>query len=62
MSILTNLKKFLSVVIVSCSLALLCPFILSKKLYVPLKYGFGEGVGGTGSLGLVDANYCIWHG
>ena len=22
----------------------------------------GEGVGGTGSLGLVDANYCIWNG
>ena len=21
----------------------------------------GEGVGGTGSLGLVDANYCIWE-
>ena len=22
----------------------------------------GEGVGWTGSLGLVDANYCIWNG
>ena len=22
----------------------------------------GEGIGGTGSLGLVDANYCIWSG
>ena len=22
--------------------------------------GGGEGVGWTGSLGLVDANYCIW--
>ena len=22
----------------------------------------GEGVGGTGGLGLVDANYCIWSG
>ena len=21
-----------------------------------------EGVGGTGSLGLVEANYCIWNG
>ena len=20
-----------------------------------------EGVGWTGSLGLIDANYCIWH-
>ena len=24
--------------------------------------GEGEGVGGTGSLGLVDTNYCIWSG
>ena len=24
--------------------------------------GGGEGVGWTGSLGLVDANYCIWSG
>ena len=22
----------------------------------------GEGVGGTGGLGLADANYCIWSG
>ena len=22
----------------------------------------GEGVGGTGGLGLVGANYCIWRG
>ena len=22
----------------------------------------GEGVGWTGSLGLLDANYCIWNG
>ena len=22
----------------------------------------GEGIGGTGSLGLVDANCCIWSG
>ena len=21
-----------------------------------------EGVGGTGNLGLVDANYCLWNG
>ena len=21
-----------------------------------------EGVGGTGSLGLIDANYCLWNG
>ena len=24
--------------------------------------GEGEGVGWTGSLGLVDSNYCIWSG
>ena len=24
--------------------------------------GVGRGVGGTGSLGLIDANYCIWNG
>ena len=23
--------------------------------------GWGEGVGWTGNLGLVDANYCIWN-
>ena len=22
----------------------------------------GEGVGGLGSLGLIDANYCLWNG
>ena len=22
----------------------------------------GEGVGGTGSLGLIDANCCVWNG
>ena len=21
-----------------------------------------EGVGGTGNLGLIDANYCLWNG
>ena len=24
--------------------------------------GEGEGEGWTGSLGLIDANYCIWNG
>ena len=24
--------------------------------------GAGEGVGGTGSLGLIDADYCLWNG
>ena len=33
---------------------------LEKRLVVAK--GEGEGVGWTGSLGLVDANYCIWSG
>jgi len=24
--------------------------------------GEGEGVGWTGNLGLIDANYCFWNG
>ena len=24
--------------------------------------GEGEGVGWTGNLGLIDANYCLWNG
>ena len=24
--------------------------------------GEGEGVGWTGSVGLIDANYCLWNG
>ena len=24
--------------------------------------GEGEGVGGMGSLGLIDADYCLWNG
>ena len=24
--------------------------------------GKGEGVGGTGSLGFTDAEYCLWNG
>ena len=22
----------------------------------------GEGMGGTGNLGLIDVNYCLWNG
>ena len=33
---------------------------LEKRLVVAK--GEGEGVGWTRSLGLVDANYCIWSG
>ena len=31
---------------------------LENRLVVPK----GEGVGGTGNLGLIDAKYCIWSG
>ena len=24
--------------------------------------GEGEGIGWTGNLGLIDANYCLWNG
>ena len=24
--------------------------------------GEGEGLGGTGNLGLIDTNYCLWNG
>ena len=27
-----------------------------------LVVGEGEGVGWTGNLGLIDANYCLWNG
>ena len=33
---------------------------LEKRLVVAK--GEGEGVGWTGNLGLIDANYCIWNG
>ena len=36
------------------------PIDLEKRLVVA---GGGRGgSGGTGSLGLIDANYCIWNG
>ena len=31
-----------------------------KRLVVAKREG--EGVGGTGNLGLIDANYCLWNG
>jgi len=34
--------------------------ILEKRLVVAK--GEGEGVGLTGNLGLIDANYCLWNG
>ena len=33
---------------------------LEKRLVVAK--GEGEGVGWTGSLGLIEANYCLWNG
>ena len=33
---------------------------LENRLVVA--HGEGEGVGGIGSLGLTDANYCFWNG
>ena len=33
---------------------------LEKRLVITK--GEGKGVGWTGSLGLIDANYCIWSG
>ena len=33
---------------------------LEKRLVVAK--GEGEGVGWTGNLGLIDANYCLWNG
>ena len=33
---------------------------LENRLVVA--WGEGEGVGGVGSLGLMEANYCSWNG
>ena len=33
---------------------------LDSGIYIPCKEE--EGMGWTGSLGFVDANYCIWRG
>ena len=35
---------------------------LENRLVVAIGEGQGEGVGETGSLGLVDTYYCIWSG
>ena len=34
--------------------------IMENRLVVAK--GEGKGVGGTGNLGLIDANYCLWDG
>ena len=33
---------------------------MEKRLVVAK--GEGEGVGWTGNLGLIEANYCLWNG
>ena len=35
---------------------------LENRLVVAEGEGKGEGVGWTGNLGLIDANYCLWNG
>ena len=34
----------------------------NRLVAAPGGVGGGEGVGGIGSLGLTDANYCSWNG
>ena len=36
--------------------------IMNLENRLVIAKGEGEGVGGTGSLGLIDANYCLWNG
>ena len=36
--------------------------IIDLENRVVVAKGEGEGVGWTGSLGLIEANYCIWSG
>ena len=35
---------------------------LENRLVVAKGEGEGEGVGWIGSLGLINANYCLWNG
>ena len=35
---------------------------LETRLVVAKGEGEGEGVGWIGSLGLIDADYCLWNG
>ena len=35
---------------------------LDNRLVVAKGEGEGEGVGWIGSLGLIDADYCLWNG
>ena len=35
---------------------------LENRFIVAKGEGEGEGVGWTGNLGLIDANYCLWNG
>ena len=36
--------------------------LMDLKNRVVVAKGEGEGVGWTGNLGLIEANYCIWNG
>ena len=36
--------------------------IMDMENRLEVAKGKGEGVGWTGSLGFIDANYCIWNG
>ena len=42
--------------------ALSDPHFLKIHGRLVIAKGEGEGVGWTGSLGLINANYCIWDG
>ena len=36
--------------------------IMDMENRVVVAKGEGEGVGWTGNLGFIDANYCLWNG
>ena len=36
--------------------------LMDMENRVVVAKGEGDGVGGIGNLGLVDANYCLWNG
>ena len=36
--------------------------LMDLKNRLVVAKGEGEGVGWTGNLGLIDANYCLWNG
>ena len=36
--------------------------LMDLEIRLVVVMGEGEGVGWTGNLGLIDANYCLWNG